>query len=212
MKPLARSMVFCAAALACVLLVALISGYPVWFSKVWRGLLVIESPIPRADAIVVLGGESQGRPVAAVRLYREGIADRVFIIGTGDHETNRRALLKGGVPEDRITIEKTSKTTLENAEFAKPLLEASGVRRVLLVTSSFHARRALATFQQRIPDIEFGVATSRIGWWDTPPGRKQEDEWASIEMWKIPAYWIFHGITPWVKDPSVAHGNLRQIE
>ena len=204
MKPPLRSLLFCAVTLAFVLLAAFVSGYPVWFSKVWRSLLVIESPISQADAILVLGGESQARPITAARLYREGVASKIFIIGTGDHETNRRALLSGGVPENRITIERESKSTLENAEFAKPLLEAAGVRRVLLVTSSFHARRALATFQQRIPGIEFGVTTSRIGWWDTPPGRNQEDEWARIEMWKIPAYWIFHGITPWVKSsPSV---------
>ena len=204
MKLPLRSLLFCAVTLAFVLLAAVVSGYPVWFSKVWRSLLVIESPISQADAILVLGGESQARPITAARLYREGVASKIFIIGTGDHETNRRALLSGGVPENRITIERESKSTLENADFAKPLLEAAGVRRVLLVTSSFHARRALATFQQRIPGIEFGVTTSRIGWWDTPPGRNQEDEWARIEMWKIPAYWIFHGITPWVKNsPSV---------
>jgi uncharacterized SAM-binding protein YcdF (DUF218 family) len=200
MKPPLRSLLFCAVTLAFVLLAAVVSGYPVWFSKVWRSLLVIESPISQADAILVLGGESQARPITAARLYREGVASKIFIIGTGDHETNRRALLSGGVPENRITIERESKSTLENADFAKPLLEAAGVRRVLLVTSSFHDRRALATFQQRIPGIEFGVTTSRIGWWDTPPGRNQEDEWARIEMWKIPAYWIFHGITPWVKN------------
>jgi len=204
MKPPLRTLAFCAVTVVCVLLAAAVSGYSVWFSKVWRSLLVIESPISQADAILVLGGESQARPVAAARLYREGVASKVFIIGTGDHETNRRALLSGGVPEDRITIERESKSTLENADFAKPLLEAAGVRRVLLVTSSFHARRALATFQQRIPGIEFGVTTSRIGWWDTPPGRNQEDEWARIEMWKIPAYWIFHGITPWVKNSPSA--------
>ena len=204
MKPPLRSLLFCAVTLAFVLLAAVVSGYPVWFSKVWRSLLVIESPISQADAILVLGGESQARPITAARLYREGVASKIFIIGTGDHETNRRALLSGGVPENRITIERESKSTLENAEFAKPLLEAAGVRRVLLVTSSFHARRALATFQQRIPGIEFGVTTSRIGWWDTPPGRNQEDEWARIEMWKIPAYWIFHGITPWVKSSPSA--------
>jgi uncharacterized SAM-binding protein YcdF (DUF218 family) len=187
MKPPLRTLAFCAVTVVCVLLAAAVSGYSVWFSKVWRSLLVIESPISQADAILVLGGESQARPVTAAKLYREGVASKVFIIGTGDHETNRRALLSGGVPEDRITIERESKSTLENADFAKPLLEAAGVRRVLLVTSSFHARRALATFQQRIPGIEFGVTTSRIGWWDTPSGRNQEDEWARIEMWKFPA-------------------------
>ena len=65
MKPPVRTLSFCVATLLCISAAALISGYPVWFSKVWRSILVIESPIPQADAIVVLGGESQARPVAA---------------------------------------------------------------------------------------------------------------------------------------------------
>ncbi|MFM8830617.1 MAG: hypothetical protein ACKOHM_06380, partial [Spartobacteria bacterium] len=93
MNPLQRSVLFCVATLLLLLTVVLVSGYPVWFSKVWRKALVIESPIEKPDAIVVLGGESQARPVLAARLYQKGVAPRVFIIGTGDHPTNRRALL-----------------------------------------------------------------------------------------------------------------------
>lgn len=180
---------------------------PVWFPKIWRPFLVIESPPDKADAIVLLGGESQARPVEAARLYKNGVAPLVFIIGTGDTLTNRRALIQAGVPPERIMVETQSRSTLQNADFARPLLEKAGVRHAVLVTSSFHARRALATFQQRIPGVEFGVATSRIGWWDTLPGRLQEDEWAAIEMVKIPGYWFFHGIQPWIKKPAVPVGN-----
>lgn len=182
-------------------------SFPVWFPKIWRQLLVIDFRPSEADAIVVLGGESQARPVEAARLYRQGVAPLVFIIGTGDTPTNRRALIEAGVPSDRIMVETKSRSTLQNADFAKPLLEKAGVRQAVLVTSSFHARRALATFQQRIPGIQFGVATSRIGWWDTPHGRLQEDEWAAIEMVKIPGYWVFHGIRPWVKEPADPTGS-----
>ena len=187
---------------------ALWFSHPVWFPKIWRHFLVIESRPEKVDAIVLLGGESQARPVEAAKLYRQGVAPLVFIIGTGDTPTNRRALIQGGVPPDRIMVETKSRSTLQNAEFAKPLLEKAGVRHALLVTSSFHARRALATFQQRIPGVEFGVATSRIGWWDTPQGRLQEDEWAAIEMVKIPGYWLYHGIQPWIKKtaPPVENG------
>mgnify|MGYP006269242407 CR=1 FL=1 len=174
-------------------------SHTVWFPLIWRHLLVIDSLPEKADAIVLLGGESQARPVEAARLYKEGVAPLVFIIGTGDTPTNRRALIKAGVPPDRIMVETKSRSTLQNAEFAKPILEKSGVRKAVLVTSSFHARRALTTFQQRIPGIDFGIATSRIGWWDTPSGRLQEDEWAAIEMVKIPGYWFYHGIQPWIK-------------
>jgi uncharacterized SAM-binding protein YcdF (DUF218 family) len=174
-------------------------SFPYWFPKIWRPILVVDSPPASADAIVLLGGESQGRPVVAARLFHEGVAPLVVITGRGDVPTNRKVLLQAGVPQDRILVETASKTTLENAELSAPVLRGAGIRRAVLVTSSFHARRALTTFQQRIPGIEFGVATSRIAWWDTPQGRLQEDEWAAIEMIKIPGYWFFHGIEPWLK-------------
>jgi uncharacterized SAM-binding protein YcdF (DUF218 family) len=99
---------------------------------------------------------------------------------------------------EAILTENDSSSTFENAAFVSPLLERAGIRRALLVTSSFHARRALATFQQQIPDVEFGVSTSRIGWWDTPQGRPQENTWAAKEFLKLSYYWIVHGIRPWL--------------
>lgn len=151
-----------------------------------------------ADAIVLLGGESQGRPVEAARLYHLGVAPRVVVVGTGDNASNRRILSRAGVPSEAILIEPSSSSTLENATFVRPMLEQAGIRRALLVTSSFHARRALATFQQRIPGVVFGISTSRIGWWDTPQGRPQEDNWAAKEFVKLGYYWVVHGIRPWI--------------
>ena len=170
-----------------------------WFDPFWREVLIVQTAVEPADAIVVLGGESQGRPVEAARLYNEGLAPRVFVVGTGDNERNRRALLRAGVPEDRITCETASESTLENAMFVRPLLEKAGVHRAILVTSSYHTRRALAVFQQRVPGIHFDMASSRIGWWDTPKGRRQENAWAVIEFIKIPAYWILYGVHPWIE-------------
>jgi uncharacterized SAM-binding protein YcdF (DUF218 family) len=175
-----------------------------WFDPFWRELLIVQTAIEPADAIVVLGGESQGRPVEGARLYRQGLAPRVFVVGTGDNERNRRALVREGVPEDRITCETASESTLENAIFVRPLLEKAGVHRAILVTSSYHTRRALAVFQQRVPGIHFEMVPSRIGWWDTPKGRPQENAWAVIEFIKIPAYWILYGVHPWIeKSPAV---------
>ena len=175
-----------------------------WFDPFWREVLIVQTAIEHADAIVVLGGESQGRPVEGARLYKQGLAPRVFVVGTGDNERNRRALLREGVPEDLITCETASESTLENAMFVRPLLEKVGVHRAILVTSSYHTRRALAVFQQRVPGIHFEMVPSRIGWWDTPKGRRQENAWAAIEFIKIPAYWILYGVHPWIeKSPAV---------
>ena len=175
-----------------------------WFDPFWREVLIVQTAIEPADAIVVLGGESQGRPVEGARLYKQGLAPRVFVVGTGDNDRNRRALVREGVPEDRITCETASESTLENAMFIRPLLEKAGVHRAILVTSSYHTRRALAVFQQRVPSIHFEMVPSRIGWWDTPKGRRQENAWAAIEFIKIPAYWILYGVHPWIeKSPAV---------
>ena len=175
-----------------------------WFDPFWREVLIVQTAIEPADAIVVLGGESQGRPVEGARLYKQSLAPRVFVVGTGDNERNRRALVREGVPEDRITCEMASESTLENAMFVRPLLEKAGVHRAILVTSSYHTRRALAVFQQRVPGIHFEMVPSRIGWWDTPKGRRQENAWAAIEFIKIPAYWILYGVHPWIeKSPAV---------
>lgn len=183
-----------------LLAVAGLLASPWWFPKVWRGVLVVDAPMATADAIVLLGGEPQGRPMEAARLYHLGVAPRVVVVGTGDNASNRRILSRAGVPPEAILIEPSSSSTLENATFVRPMLERAGIRRVLLVTSSFHARRALATFQQRIPGVAFGVSTSRIGWWDTPQGRLQEDNWAAKEFVKLGYYWAVHGIRPWIAD------------
>ena len=45
-----------------------------------------------------------------------------------------------------IISEAMSRTTHDNAVFTKRLLAERGLRRVLLVTSAMHMRRALATF------------------------------------------------------------------
>ena len=185
-------------------LVLIACGWSAWFAKNWRSLLLVESPVQNVDAIIVLGGEAQARPELAAKLYHQGVAPLIFVVGTGDNETGRRVLLRAGVPADRLVCETASESTLENALFTSPLLKQSGVRNALLITSPFHTRRALATFQQRIPEIRFHVASARIGWWDTPQGSPQESAFASIEMIKIPVYWLIYGIHPWVeKSPLI---------
>ena len=181
--------------------VAMAAGFPAWFPKTWRGLLAVETPRKPADAIILLGGEPQGRPVKAAELYRAGMAPLVVVVGHGDNDSNRRTLLQSGVPAGRILTETHSTSTIENADFSRRLLLENQIRTALLVTSSYHARRALGTFQRRIPEIEFGVATSRIGWWDTPQGRPQEDRWAAKEIVKLAGHWILHGIPPWTAGP-----------
>lgn len=149
-----------------------------------------------ADAIVVLGGEAVGRPSEAARLYHAGVAPLVIVTGIGDTGRNQGVLLAAGVPKDRILLETKSCSTLQNADFTRPILEGSGVKRALIVTSRFHSRRALATFRKRNPGIEFGVVGAKFAWWDTAEGKKSEDRFAMVEMAKSICYWLRYGIPP----------------
>ena len=53
-----------------------------------------------------------------------------------------------GVPNSAIRLERDSRTTRENAAHVKPILQALGAHRVLLVTSAMHMPRALKTFEK----------------------------------------------------------------
>lgn len=126
--------------------------------------------LPKADAIVVLGGtlsppatpESDAnlsaaadRLVYAARLYALGKAPVILVSGghgggggaMGAESVHAGALLAGwGVPEDAILTETESVNTYENAIYTKLMLDQHGLKTVLLVTSAMHMPRALATF------------------------------------------------------------------
>ncbi len=124
------------------------------------------------DAVVVLGGmvdpaasratgdaelnEAADRLVRAFELYRAGRVRNVLLSGglvfpqPGDvAEADRLAakLALWGVPPDRIAVERSSRNTRENAIESARLAAAHGWRSLLLVTSAYHAPRALGCFR-----------------------------------------------------------------
>ena len=120
--------------------------------------------LPPADVIVVLGGgvssSADGAVPSASTLERLDYAARLARL------TGLPLLLSGGAveveePEAGVMartlkddfglearwLETRSRTTLENATETAPLLRTLGLKRVLLVTSSIHMRRARAEFR-----------------------------------------------------------------
>src|SRR3974390_779007 len=65
-------------------------------------VLCVDSGPSHADAIVVLGGGSFERPLCAVELFRQNAAPHIILTGFGDNDSNRRVLLKAGVPAAAI--------------------------------------------------------------------------------------------------------------
>jgi uncharacterized SAM-binding protein YcdF (DUF218 family) len=158
-------------------------------------LLVVRSTVARADFIVVLGGDGPQRAHHAAALFRAGRAPHILISGAGDCDVVRRLIIGAGVPSDAIAVECASKSTFENAAFSAAIFAAMGARSALLVTSSFHTRRALASFQEAAPTIHWMSAPTkcsepllRLVW-------NQNGMQMAKEYLKIAYYAIRYGVT-----------------
>lgn len=100
------------------------------------------------------------RIMHTVQLYKIGKVPLIIVSGgsgklvsenePSEAEQIKKVLLISGVPEQDILVETQSRNTYENAIFTAQMIEENKFpqNRLLLVTSAFHMRRALACFQQ----------------------------------------------------------------
>ena len=116
-----------------------------------------EGRCKKADAIVAIsGGNTPARTQEAIELYQNGWADLLVFSGaaadaTGpsNAEVMERQAIDNGIPQANILIEDVSRTTKQNAEQTQHLLDSRDIKRVILVTSQYHQRRASLEFHAR---------------------------------------------------------------
>lgn len=139
------------------------------------------------DYIVVLGGmmsyydtqtkqigvnTSIDRLLQGLKLYKKGYARKMLISG-GDG-----SLLKSigkeadyikeylndiGLDSDSIIVESQSQNTYENAKYSVQILRNDSAKKILLVTSAFHMRRALACFKKQGIEADYYPAERYSG-------------------------------------------------
>jgi len=161
-------------------------------------LLTVDSGDVKADVLVVLGGGSIVRPQRAAELFKAGIAPKILVSGTGDNHLNVQCLEQNGVPANAITTETYSVSTLENAKFSIALLRQMGAHRVILVTTWYHSRRALACFRHLAPDITFYSRPSYFGYSREEWNRRGIESYVGIEFVKLAGYWVCYGVPPFL--------------
>jgi uncharacterized SAM-binding protein YcdF (DUF218 family) len=181
------------AAISFILLVTLVAVAAFFYPEKF---LCVDSGKVSADVIVVLGGGSHERPLRAEELFQQRAAPRILISGEGDAGINRQILISNGVPARGIEIEGKSMTTCENAEFTIKLLRAEKIHSAILVTSWYHSRRALKTFEHYAPELKFYsrpsyFAFARDDWKKSGINRRMR-----LEFLKLAGYWIRYGICP----------------
>ena len=142
------------------------------------------------------GGGGGERAKWAAQLFTNAVAPKILLTGAGDYRGHRAILMAAGVPRDAILIESKSATTRENAEFSAELLNEQGIRKAVVVTSWYHSRRALASFEHFAPDIRFYSCPSRYAYARADWKRAGIGRFVWEEYPKLAGYWLRHGISP----------------
>ncbi|HLK31923.1 MAG TPA: ElyC/SanA/YdcF family protein [Terriglobales bacterium] len=161
--------------------------------------LVINVP-ERSDAIVVLAGNGDIRYYTGLRMLRENYGRTLFLdarndvvyLGRTPASLGEQFLQSSaGDLAARVKICPISgDSTYEETTGVAKCLRTIGARRVLLVTSDYHTRRARQIFRSRLPQYQWSVAAATnaydfgTNWW-------QHREWAKTTLleWTKLIWW-----------------------
>lgn len=152
------------------------------------GFWIVQDRIAPADAMIVLGDDdfSSDRAIEAASLFHAGWAPQVVASGrmlrpyASLADFMARDLESRGVPASAIIrFSHQADDTREEAEGLRVLVAQKGWRRILLVTSNYHTRRARYIFRKVLPagvSLEIaGASNSEFelsNWWESRRGRK----------------------------------------
>jgi uncharacterized SAM-binding protein YcdF (DUF218 family) len=149
---------------------------------------VVDDPVGQSDALIVLGDDNYAgdRAFHAAELYREGVAPVVVASGRMLRQNASMAdlmehdLESFGVPAKSIVkLKHRAENTREEAVEAARLIHSRGWKRVIVVTSNYHARRARFIFGRVLAtNVSLRVSGARDSefdpsrWWETRLGQK----------------------------------------
>jgi len=149
-----------------LLLVVLAAAGAAWFVYYGGRYLQHEDPLQKADVIFVLAGTRAERLLEGYNLYKEGYAPLIVLspgrVEAGEvllksqgirfpseSEVARDALVQLGVPATAIQVPDGSvDNTAQEANLLRARVQSHGWKRVIVVTSKFHTRRAGFAFQR----------------------------------------------------------------
>jgi len=171
-----------------------------WAGNAW----IVEDPLEHADALIVLSDDNVDgeRAARAALLYQRGLAP--VVVGSGRRlrryagiaEMMEHDLQAHGVPKGAIVrFAHDAENTREEAELLEKLARERKWRRVIVVTSNYHARRARYIFRHVFPpqvDVRVAGAPDEDfdpeKWWEKRSGIKrmfQETVGMMVAMWEL---------------------------
>ncbi|HWZ97460.1 MAG TPA: YdcF family protein [Candidatus Dormibacteraeota bacterium] len=183
--------------------------------------LVVEDPLQKSDAILVLSTDNfyADRATRSAEIYRQGLAPVVIASGerlrpyAGIAELMEHDLIERGVPKEKIVrFPHDADNTREEAEALAKLATEKKWKSVIVVTSNYHTRRARLIFGKIFPgNISVNVAGARDGDFDTEhwfEKRKsvklfvREIVGMAVAIWELRGKENKHLSSQWVVEPG----------
>ena len=171
-----------------------------------------EQPLQRADAIFVFAGTRMERALEAADLYAQGYAPLVVLTeqmpdggvealaGRGmvlptEAELSRDVMVKLGMPSEAIVVAPgVHNSTGQEAQTLRSLTRVRGWRRIIVVTSKLHTRRAALAARREVRAMGVDVIPRGSRYDPADPahwGRSRRDvRWVLLESQKLLAYWL----------------------
>ncbi|CCD98480.1 YdcF family protein [Bradyrhizobium sp. STM 3809] len=167
-----------------------------------------DTPLRPADLLFVFGTrvDEELRAETAARLWQQGYFRHAIVSGgvTPGAELSECTLIKAamvrrGVPAERILEEHRAMNTGENVQFALPVIDAAlglaNVRSLICLGNSWTARRYAMTVHRHWPEVEKmlltvdGFGVPRHVWHTHPEFRRRVlREWDKIEPYKAKGF------------------------
>lgn len=154
-------------------------------------LWIVDEPVIKADAVVVLGGGAQNRPFAAADMVARGVTTNVLIaqvkpnptdklgLTSVESDLSRAVLLKKGVPPAFIRSLGTNvNSTYDEARAVRAWAAQHRPRVIVIPTDLFHTRRVNWLMEKQLRDLHVDVRVvavnpdeyNRTNWWKEERG------------------------------------------
>ena len=116
----------------------------VWLEEAQSEATSFDALPEKADAIVVLGGQSM-RGADAVKLYYAGKADRIIV--SADEEAMLDVLLGAKIPRERIELDVVPKRTADHPQTILSLPGITKQSHLIIASDQMQERRAAQLFR-----------------------------------------------------------------
>lgn len=205
MKGLFKKLFGATAILLVLLLVFFLLHVPIL--RAFGNFLIKEDEMEKVPALFVLSGDAWDRGNEAVRLYKEGFAEKLICTGenvprlfliTGipylESELTQFHMVANGVPAEKVELICKGTSTKEEADVILAYCQEHGIKKLAVVSTKFHTRRIRNTFRKKFEDAGMQLiirgapssAYNETEWW------KNEDGliFVNNEYIKITYYWL----------------------